>query len=183
MVASASLQLESLSASFMVDACDFFKSREPSWEWPNLTSLVLTSRLLTPDESTIKIGDLLQAAAAAAMKMPKLETMEIWNGRKGLAALFRYQSIGGGRPAVVTWKGTWDFALEPPVIRAWEAVALSHRGFGLTIVKELLHPSVIETHGDSIHCLKHSTPVIRPVSLHQIRMEHKISRGVGPDGS
>jgi hypothetical protein len=76
-VANASLELEHLSASFMVDASYFFDAREPSWKWPNLTSLALTSRLLAPDESPIEIDNMLRAAAAAAMKMPNLETMEI----------------------------------------------------------------------------------------------------------
>ncbi|KAJ9213918.1 hypothetical protein DTO166G4_4529 [Paecilomyces variotii] len=53
-VANASLELEHLSASFMVDASYFFCSREPSWKWPNLTSLALTSRLFAPDESPIE---------------------------------------------------------------------------------------------------------------------------------
>lgn len=98
-VALASLKLEHLTASFIVDASHFFKI-ELSWEWPLLSSLVLTSNLLTPDENPIEIGAMLQAAAAAALKMPQLETMEIWNGRKGLAAshnyLERHMDIGHG---------------------------------------------------------------------------------------
>lgn len=70
---------------------------------------------------------LAAAAAAAATKMPNLETMEIWNGQVGLAMLFRYQLVGGGRPPVITWRGTWGFNLRSAVIQAWEAVALEHR--------------------------------------------------------
>ncbi|KZL81154.1 hypothetical protein CI238_08225 [Colletotrichum incanum] len=80
MVALTSLKLEHLAASFIADASHFFEIH-PAWEWPNLTSLILTSKLLTPDENSIEIGAMLRAAAAAAMKMPQLETMEIWNGR------------------------------------------------------------------------------------------------------
>ncbi|KAI1398942.1 hypothetical protein F4819DRAFT_489112 [Hypoxylon fuscum] len=178
MVANASLKLEHLSASFMVDASYFFHAQsEPSWKWPNLTSLILTSRLLTPNESPTEINKMLQVAAAAAMNMPKLEMMDIWNGREGLATLFRYQSVKDRRPAVITWRGTWEFALQPPVIRAWEAVALGHGGDGSTIVKELLDVDTIKSHGDAIHYLKLSGSVIRPVSLQQIRMEHKIRDG------
>jgi len=82
MIALASLKLEHLAASFIGDASHFFEI-EPSWEWPNLISIVLTSKVLTPDENSINIGAMLQAAAVAALKMPQLETMEIWNGRKG----------------------------------------------------------------------------------------------------
>jgi hypothetical protein len=144
-----------------------------------LTSLALTSRLLAPDESPIEIDNMLRAAAAAAMKMPNLETMEIWNGQVGLAMLFRFQQAGEGRPAVMTWRGTWPFALRSPVIQAWEAVALQHRGRGSVIVKELLDAgAVVRCHGDAIHHLKLLTPVMQPVSLRQIRMEHIIHEGM-----
>jgi hypothetical protein len=76
----------------MVDASHFFHASKflaygPGLEWPNLTSLVLTSRLLTPDECPTKVNDMLQEAAVAAIKMRKLKLVEIWNGREGLAAL------------------------------------------------------------------------------------------------
>ncbi|KUI56484.1 hypothetical protein VP1G_03821 [Cytospora mali] len=84
------------------------------------------------------INEMLKAAAAAAKNMPQLETMEIWNGEANLAALFKYQSSGGQMHAAITWRGTWDFALRPPVIQAWEVVAHKYGGRGLTINKELL---------------------------------------------
>lgn len=117
MVALASLKLEHLAASFIVYANHFFEI-EPSCEWPNLTSLALTPKLLTPDESPIEIGAMLQAAATAAMKMPQLETMEIWNGRRGLAALFKYQASRTTQQATITWRGTWNFIMEPSTIQA-----------------------------------------------------------------
>ncbi|RHZ45012.1 uncharacterized protein CDV56_100434 [Aspergillus thermomutatus] len=179
-VAKASLKLEHLSASFIVDASYFFHACKPSWKWPSLTSLALTSQLLTPDESPIKIDNMLQAAAAVAMKMPNLKSMEIWNGREGLAMLFRYQLTGEGQPAVITWRGTWEFTLRPPVVQAWEAVALEHCGHrSIIIVKELLDAGVVvKSHGDAIHHLKLLNPVIRPLSLQQIQMEHRIRAGV-----
>ncbi|KAH6980864.1 hypothetical protein BKA56DRAFT_486039 [Ilyonectria sp. MPI-CAGE-AT-0026] len=177
-VANTSLKLEHLSASFMVDAEYFFYAREPSWEWPNLTSLALTSKLLAPKENPENIDNMLQEAAAAAMKMPNLETMEIWNGRKGLAMLFRYQQpMESWQPSVITLRGTWEFAMQAPTIRAWEAVANKHHGCGSVIVKEFLDFGVIQSHGDAIHHLKLSSTVIRPVSLRQIRMEHRIRVG------
>jgi hypothetical protein len=42
-VAKASLKLEQLSASFIVDASYFFHAQDPSWKWPNMTSLALAS--------------------------------------------------------------------------------------------------------------------------------------------
>ncbi|KAF4972809.1 hypothetical protein FSARC_709 [Fusarium sarcochroum] len=180
-IASASLGLEELSASFIVDASYFLNACQTSWLWPNLTSIVLTSRLLTPLKSRASINSMLVAAAAAAENMPKLKTMEIWNGRKGLAMLFSYQSGSGcGRnPAVVTCRGTWELVLHSTVTRAWEAVAVKHRYVGPVFVKELLgDATAVKSHGDAIHHLKLSGSVIRPVSLQQIQMEHQVMEGV-----
>lgn len=181
-VVNASLKLEHLSASFMVDASYFFDACKPSLSFPNLTSLVLTSQLLTPDECPSRINKMLEAAAIAAMKMPKLESMEIWNGREGLAMLFSYhqhRSVGGGQRAVVTWRGTWRLTLQPPAIQAWEAVARKHGSGGFYVIKEPLDAdTVIKSHGDAIHYLNISKPVIQPISLQQIRTEHKIREGV-----
>ncbi|KAK1994005.1 hypothetical protein LX36DRAFT_693386 [Colletotrichum falcatum] len=163
MVALASLKLEHLAASFIADA-SYFLEIDPTWEWPNLTSLVLTSKLLTPDENPTETGAMLRAAAAAAMKMPRLEIMEIWNGRKGLAALFRYQAFHNVQQAEIVWKGTWRFIMETSIIQAWEA--------------EQLDGAAIESHGDALHYLKLSSQAIRPISLQQIRMEQKALEGV-----
>ncbi|KAI1348559.1 hypothetical protein F5Y01DRAFT_306650 [Xylaria sp. FL0043] len=160
-VALASFKLDHLAASFIVDASHFFEI-EPSWEWPNLTSLVLTSGLLTPDEDTAEIEAMLQAAATAAMKMPQLKTMEIWNGRKGLAALFKYQAFRNIERAIITWR----------------AVVHQYVDWRLDLVQEQIDESAIKSHGDAIHFLMLSNQVIRPVSLQQIRMEQKILKDV-----
>ncbi|OAA54949.1 hypothetical protein SPI_08453 [Niveomyces insectorum RCEF 264] len=178
MVALASLKLEHLAASFIADASHFFKI-EPSWEWPNLTSLALTSTLLTPDENPVEIGAMLQAAAAAVRKMPQLETMEIWNGRKGLAALFQYRVFRCRWHATITWRGTWKLAMEPSVLQTWEAVVQQYGGDGrLDLVQERLDEATIKSHGDAIHYLMLSSEVIRPTSLRQIRMEQKVLEGM-----
>lgn len=180
-VANASLKLEHLSASFMVDASYFFQACKPSWNWSNLTWLALTSRLLSLYESPVNIDKMLIAAAVAAMKMPNLQTMEIWNGEAGLAMLFRYQRGEGGQTAVITRKGMWEYALGPDVIQAWEAVALEHRCSGCIIINEfneLMRVEDIHSHGHAIHYLKLSNPVIRPISLLQIRIEHEIRTGI-----
>ncbi|KAK4076439.1 hypothetical protein Trihar35433_2999 [Trichoderma harzianum] len=176
-IAEASLKLEHLSASIMVDASYFFQAREPSWTWPNLAWLAMTSRLLGPGACPAGIDAILIAAAAAAMKMPNLQVMELWNGQKGMAILFRYQKAEGGEPAVITRKATWEFALAPAVIGAWEDVAREHRCTGCVVIKELIDVDLIQSLGDAIHHLKLSNPVIRPISLRQIRIEHGIQTG------
>lgn len=177
MIALASLKLEHLAASFIVDASYFFKM-EASWEWPNVTSLVLTSNLLRPDEDPTNIGAMLQEAAAAAIQMPQLDTMEIWNGRIGLAALFKYQALRDMRQGRIIWRGTWELTIEPSVIQAWEAVMHQYDGWRLDVVQERLDETAIKSHGDAIHHLKLSGQVIRPISLQQILTEQKALEGV-----
>ncbi|KAH6876403.1 hypothetical protein B0T10DRAFT_552542 [Thelonectria olida] len=178
-LARASLQLEILSASFMVEARYFFKqTRQSSWTWQNLTALALTSRLLAPGASATDIDDMLLDAAVAALNMPKLETMEIWNGREGLAMLFRYKIGRNGQSPIITLRGTFELALRPAVARAWDAVALQH-GHGKVVIKSSsIDVDSIGSHGDAICHLGLSTQVIRPVSLQQILKEHQVRAGV-----
>lgn len=180
-VARASLRLKHLSGAFVVDAGDVFRSAaaEPAWAWPNLATLALTSRLLAPGACQGSVDGMLVAAAAAAGRMPALETMEIWNGREGLAGLFRYRSARGGRTAGITWRGTWDLVLEKDVIQAWEDVANMYRRGGLVVVKEkVMDAAKIRFHGDAIYHLGLEAQVVRPVSLYQMRMERDIREGM-----
>lgn len=181
MAARASLKLEHLAASFIVDASHFFDNIEASWAWPNLSSLALTSKLLTPNGDPIEIAAMLHAAAAAAMKMPQLETMEIWNGRKGLAALFKYQAYRKRQPASITWRGTWNLTMRPSVIQAWEAVMQHHHqcdGWRIDLAQECLDEAAIKSHADAIHYLMLSCHVVRPISLQQIQIEQKAMEGM-----
>lgn len=139
---------------------------------------MLTSKLLTPEESPVEIASMLQAAAAAAKKMPQLETMEIWNGRKGLAALFKYQALRNIKQVRIIWRCTWKSTMGQSVIQAWEAVVHQCGGWRLDLVHEQLDEAVIKSHGEAIHYLMLSSQVIRPVSLHQIRIEQKALEGV-----
>lgn len=140
-----------------------------------MISLTLTSRLLAPDENPMEIDGMLQQAAAVAMKMPNLQSMEIWNGRKGLAMLFRYHLTSDG--VVLTLRGTWPFALRDPVVQAWKHVAPKHYSHNPMVVEEMLNAELIKSHGDAIHYLKFLNLVVRPISLRQIRMEHRMREG------
>lgn len=122
---------------------------------------------------------MLQAAAATAIKMPQLETMEIWNGRKGLAALFKYQAFRDISQAIITWRGTWELTIEPSTIQAWDAVVHQYDGWNLSFAQELLNEAVIKSHGDAIHFLMLSRQVVRPISLQQIQTEQKALEDVG----
>lgn len=174
-VVDVSRRLEQLSASFLVDAGRFFSACNPKMRWRKLTSLILTSELLNPDQSAVAIDTMLHDAAAVALRMPKLETMEIWTGQEGSAMLFRYQVVKDEKRSIITRRGTWRLVMWPRLVQAWEAVALQSHGGKLTVVEELLEGRLIKSHGDAIHHLEVSKSVIRPMSLHQIRLERRIA--------
>jgi hypothetical protein len=180
-LARVNLGAGTLSASFVVDAEAFFSVTTSSW--PNLTHLALTAQSLAPETPTIGITHLLEAAGSAACRMPKLKTMEIWNGLVGLAALFKFEYVPSQQrplPSVLTWRATWDFNLEFQVIDAWDKVVRRRDdgGDGVRAVYELVEPEEIRSHGDAIVSLKLSEAVIRPISLQQILREHSFMRSI-----
>ncbi|KFA48917.1 hypothetical protein S40293_02593 [Stachybotrys chartarum IBT 40293] len=176
-LARASLQLATLSASFMIDASYFFESRGGSREGENLTYLALTSRVLTDDANVAETRGMLRDAAAAALAMPKLETLELWNGSEGLAMLFRYQEGRDRQPAIITLRGTSELVLGSAVTQAWDAVALRH-GHDRVVVRSFsVDLGTIRCHGDAICQLGLSTEVIKPVSLRQMLNEHELRAG------
>ncbi|KAG8168306.1 hypothetical protein KVR01_003995 [Diaporthe batatas] len=170
-LAANSHGLREISASFLIEAASYFSYSTTGREWYHLQSLTLTSDLLSPREHPRQIDQLLTNAAKAARNMPALRTMELWNGRPGLAALFRYQRIY----AAVIWRGTWNFTLRPAVVQAWKDIAIKQGARGLVVHTERLDCGPdIKSHGDAIHKLRLSKPVVRPISLHQIRTEHNV---------
>ncbi|RSL56391.1 hypothetical protein CEP54_008859 [Fusarium duplospermum] len=165
--ARKSRQLENLSVAFLVDACHFFNACQPHWQWPQLRSLALTSRMMNKN-NPFQIRRILEAAAESALNMPKLETMTLWNGAKGEACAFTWCR----QDASVSWRGTWDFQLEPSVLDAWKAVADEYARHEFTVSERLLTQE-IRSHGDAILYLGLQS-VVDDVSLRQIRRENNI---------
>ena len=168
----ASLGLEHLAASFASDASHFFDACQSSNIWPRLESLALTSNVLDPKQQPIKINDLLETVALVAMKMPRLNSMELWKGRAGFAGVFQYQILESDRTAKLTWRGTWDLPLEPRVLKAWQAVVSERVDCKLQVVTDMLDADiVIKSHGDAIRHLRLLNTVVHPVSLWQMQKE------------
>lgn len=121
------------------------------------------------------MNDMFQPAAAPAMEMPRLKGMEIWNGAKGLACVFRNQASECCLPATITWRGNWNLPIEPYVVQSWEAAALSRGQSKVKVISELLDADVVlKSHGDAIHHLELLHQVVSPVWLSQIRRESSL---------
>ncbi|KAK6840674.1 hypothetical protein PG995_016428 [Apiospora arundinis] len=175
LVAQASLELEHLSASFMVDAGSFFAAchHNSSWTWPRLQTLILTTQVFVPGVDALRpAAKILERAAAAARKMPRLETLHIWNGREGLAASFRYQAS----PPSITWRGTWPHTVRHDVIYPWTEVACDRDPAAqLAVYHEAIDKRfVMKSHADAVHYLDLPATVVRPVSLQQIRLDDRV---------
>lgn len=166
------LNLEQLSVSFIADARYFFEEvccSQSTWERLELLSLI--SRSLTRATDCKVISKLLQDASTAALHMPKMRLLEIWNGARGEACGFIYRKERYS--AMITLRSTWDIKLELGVVHAWERVAP-----GLRFREHLLNCSAIKSHGDAIQQFGLPPAVIDGVSLWQICKEH---RSVAPD--
>ncbi|KAL7913358.1 hypothetical protein GGI35DRAFT_475244 [Trichoderma velutinum] len=167
--AKKSRGLKHLAVSFMVDAKDVFRHCKPSWTWPQLKSLALTSQLLRDDlDAHSKIQDLLCRAAALAKRMLKLDTFVLWNGAKGDACAFIYRVKG--LDVSITWRGTWRLEMRRDVVEAWKSVA-SIRSYRQLGIRQERIERAVNCVGDAIHYLKLPSQVAEPASLWQMRRE------------
>lgn len=143
--------------------------------FPNLESIALTSQeYLQPDQPGI--NDLLRKAAIAAMRMPKLQIMELWNCIDGHAAIFRYESTGTAESSAsrITWRSSWDFPLEElrrnRVIMAWEKVALRNAGRELIVETDPLPFGAYSRYGAILRHLELRNMILDPISCMQVRV-------------
>lgn len=71
-------------------------------------------------------ASLLLQAGKAALRMEKLNTMELWFGKRGEACAFSYEKAN----ARILLRSTWDMVIRPDVVDVWSKVldsALNHR--------------------------------------------------------
>ncbi|PYI04763.1 hypothetical protein BO78DRAFT_275387, partial [Aspergillus sclerotiicarbonarius CBS 121057] len=181
--ARRSIDLEQLSVSFIIDACDFFRAHQHDltpWTWNHLQSLVLTSPLLAPlehrlapDATPERISAFLREAAAAALRMPRLEIMALWNYLEGDGGVLIYTR--DMRDPVLTLQSTWGMMLEPEVREAWTEVPSRYTPVELRFpILPLL--DVVRSRGDFIQQLNLPPGVLDPGSLSQMRREGRSYR-------
>ncbi|KAK1986172.1 hypothetical protein LZ30DRAFT_582556 [Colletotrichum cereale] len=180
-LAARSLGLDSLSATFIVEAKDFFQVCQKDWVWEHMRVLVLSSRILTHTADPTTITRLLRDAAKAALSMPSLETTVLWNGARGEACKFFYRE--GSDCTAIGWRGTWDFQLERDtshawnlglgreMLRAWKKVADKHTRHDLRIVQDPRIMASVDSNAHAIEFLDLPPGVIDQVSCLQLRRE------------
>ncbi|KAM0251720.1 hypothetical protein ACHAQJ_008041 [Trichoderma viride] len=168
-LASKSRDLQHFAVSFMVNAEEVFQKCLPTWNWPRLQSLSLTSQLLQNDWKILDmIESLLCRGGDLVQQMPKIQTFVLWNGGKSHACAFIYH-VGRDR-ASITWRGTWNLQMSPRVVETWQRAASVFSSCELQVKQESIQ-EIIRCHGDAIYHLKLPCQVIDPASVWQIRRE------------
>ncbi|KAK3329760.1 hypothetical protein B0H66DRAFT_597324 [Apodospora peruviana] len=110
---------------------------------------------MSPRNINCRIGtkNLLEAAGKAALRMPMLQKLEIWNAKAGEGAIFRYERSG-----IITWFTSWPLNLDPGVIQVWDS-----------------------SYGSTLHMIELKEQMLHPVFLYQIQWEaenERISLGI-----
>ncbi|KEY70728.1 hypothetical protein S7711_03224 [Stachybotrys chartarum IBT 7711] len=144
-LALRSRQLEHLSIAFMTDAWQFFV------------------HFLTREASYETICTLLRDASVAVRKMPRLDTMVLWNSKQGEASAVIYRRNISTRQSTLIWRGTWDLELSRDVVESWRSVTYDlDDAHPLQIKRERLPNVIIASHGDAAYYLGLPAGVIGP---------------------
>lgn len=150
-VAKVSQNLENLAAIFNVDAKDFFyaffpsKNPElplPSMSWSKLKHLNLCSELLVPAH----YNELIRVAAAAALQMPKLVCMELWNSGTHITSCIFTYCRSRDRRRYIELLNTWGGRLDKQAIARWREVADRVAGCDLDVRSLYLDVNVFDNY-------------------------------------
>ncbi|KAF9876388.1 hypothetical protein CkaCkLH20_06331 [Colletotrichum karsti] len=124
----ASQRLRAFSASYAVDAVDFFRvahGRTTTPYWPDLKTLAFTSmKALFDVRGSVLANDLLSAAGQAAMRMPQLGTLEIWSWRADDGFRFVYEV--SERQTKLMIESSWNFRPSRDMLEVWRTVGATH---------------------------------------------------------
>ena len=182
--ASQDLDLVAVTLSYVVDAQDFFgefaapvpKHLSPklvSGQWRELTSLTLTSNLIRPDSSPRPVSKLLLAAGRAAMKMPRLRVMEVYNGiGVGRGGSFRF--VASEDSSELVWESTWWFELADEVVQLWEKVAKECDSREFRAVVRQLPPGLLRWPVSMLPRLHTRRTVVHPLTYYNMILGNNV---------
>ncbi|KAI1207904.1 uncharacterized protein F4807DRAFT_170223 [Annulohypoxylon truncatum] len=169
-----SQRLKELDLSFIIDAKWFFApfgKKKKNVSWDNLEGLTLTSDSLSSKAPPKEVDELLRSAAQAALRMPKLQMMELWFGQRGEARIFCYTRFKDN--SLVEW---WDTSLlsatlRPNVRKSWQMVADKYVRGHLDFEVHNILPRHIKSRGSILPYLKRRDRTLTSGSLQQIIWE------------
>ncbi|KLU89321.1 hypothetical protein MAPG_08294 [Magnaporthiopsis poae ATCC 64411] len=120
-MAQLARRLGSFSVTHLIDATHFFSANVLCWE--TLEILALQSNKISGFELPSAIELLLDQAAMAALKMPKLRDMLLHNLDRSGVAMYRFTLEGGYATFYAECSDTWGLYLSAACRQSWEAVA------------------------------------------------------------
>ncbi|KAG6022583.1 hypothetical protein E4U41_002229 [Claviceps citrina] len=162
--------LEHLSVAYMIDASTFFRYCLPTWTWESLRFLSLTSKQLRVGIEADEVSLLLTRAASAAIGMPNLDRMLIWNAQDKDGSSFEYRRA----EIAIVWRAGWNLKLPRDALRAWSRVVAQHYPPGTPIppIQLIWHVvGVMRTRAEYMRVLKLPPGIVDAVSLFQMEME------------
>lgn len=171
-LASSVPNLKHLSVSFLSDAIDCFEVSVGTF--PRLESIACTSQSYL-QRNPVLVNKLLYKAAKAAMRMPELQIMEVWNCEDGYADILRYESTGTAESSAcrLTWRSSWcnmKSMVIKCVVEAWEKVASTNASRLLIVEMDPLPHASYTEYGAVIHHLKLRNSILNPISAMQVRV-------------
>ncbi|KAG6353541.1 hypothetical protein INS49_005503 [Diaporthe citri] len=116
-------------------------------------------------------------AAKAAERMPRLETMELWNcwRSSGIAGIFRFRR--GETEASIELVSTWSARFTAEEKAAWTGVATVKRPLPLRVKERYWNSGWIDGDYSVLRQLELVERMLHPVSLRQIAREDQRRRG------
>lgn len=168
--------LKEVYMSYELDARKLFKAIQGVRGWDSIHTLVLTSPCLTFREPASEVSLCLRQGAKAALRMPKLQKMVLWNGKRGEACAFTYSR----RESCLRWRSTWPLEIEHDVVKAWDEVFPGNRSSTLRVHQEEIDSGDILSHGDAIYHLKLPEGVVDKMSLQKIRRDARPADWLSP---
>ncbi|KAI1121814.1 hypothetical protein F5Y10DRAFT_255466 [Nemania abortiva] len=167
---------KALPRSFDYLLLDEFKAEHGSIpiyqpSWPCLKSLALTSHTLNPTASGDELNAIFISAATAAMEMPQLQTMEIWNATRSSLCIFRYRRTGSNGRPMITLISSWGLILGPQVVSSWNDVTRKYFDEEVRVEEQTAAGEVIDTYATVIDLLELRQLVCHQISICQMRYE------------
>ncbi|TDZ16637.1 hypothetical protein Cob_v010365 [Colletotrichum orbiculare MAFF 240422] len=183
-------ELERLSLCFLIDAEKLLRrfiegdrrssalGVEPEYPldgYQKLTTLTLTSENFKADfvddwdiESWLNhVKEVVKTAALAALRMPELRLLEVWNSGGGTASILRYE-VRDDNMAELSWHSTQNCdPFDEGVEQVWRDVAERHGHQGLVASSSLLSGD-FAYYSEAISHLHSRDLVLHPVSAVQM---------------
>ncbi|KAH7313645.1 hypothetical protein B0I35DRAFT_513279 [Stachybotrys elegans] len=183
LLAELARNLKEVSASFLVDACNFFTPIDPSipgWKevlqttpfFAKLEHLALTTHIISEGSSMMALEKVLISAGAAALyRMPCLKIMEVWEFSPRFDEAYVFRIEIGEAVKLKVYTGLL-FHMSFTLFDELERMSLDAMPKKAFVAKQVLWQPELLSFYEPLSVLKLRNKLLHPLSLSQIRHEH-----------